>query len=544
MEGPIMSLKKLFSFIPKWLLFLLFITLLVSSFEGVVNSAIIGYLPVFNQKSSVTEFIKFVIVSVIAYIIIYSSVWLFSKIQNKIVYIINIKLKAEYIEKATFQRIDTNKEISTLINDFKLIETNYFTLIVQIISDICMSLVSTLFILKLNFLLGIVFILFAIPQVFIPNIYQSFLTKRSTTWSKNNSEFVKKLRDLMGGRDILLRYHAFTPAYKKIKQQLFLTEASYQALNDSKISAKLVSWLWSLISLFVPISVGFYLMVNHQGITAATILAIYLASNQVMMPLREAIDDFASVKTTSSLRQEIENIFEKGSKLDSHNKTVADKPAVLQQILGKQLSFSFGNKQILKNTSFTIKHNDKILLTGASGMGKSTIFNLLMGTLLPTDGQLIYQVNGQYQNQTDPNMFALIQQDPYIFNETIRFNLGLGLNFSDDILFNSLKEVGLDQELGNAPLDYLCENGGSNLSGGQRARLEIARALVFNRQVILADEIDANLDPQNVLQIENLLTNINKTVIMISHHMDSKHAKQLKLQHWNLDNGKLDIENY
>lgn len=280
-------------------------------------------------------------------------------------------------------------------------------------------------------------------------------------------------------------------------------------------------------------------MINRGNVNPSIILSIYLASGQVMQPLREAINDFASAKTTKALRKSIESTFSSNTQPAFPQTSSQPQSAVLEKVSGKQIDFAFGNKQILKNASFVINKNDKILLTGESGMGKSTIFNLIMGGLHPIKGQITYSVNDKDEKQVDANTFALIQQNPYVFNETIRFNLGLGLNFPDDILYSCLKSVGLDKELGSDPLDYLCKNGGSNLSGGQRERLEIARAFVFNRQVILADEIDSSLDAKNAFQIEALLAKIDKTVIMISHHIDLKQAQQFGFRHWVLDSGEL-----
>ena len=534
-----MSLKKIISIIPKKLLLLLFITLSISSLEGIANSAIIGYLPNFSKNSSWVKFANFVSISVFTYILIYMSIWLFSKIQNKIIYLLNTNLKSEYIKKATFKKINTNKEISTLINDFKLIETNYFNLLIQIVSDFCMAAFSTFFVLKLNLLLGTVFIIFAIPQIFIPNIFQPILLRRSAKWSNNNSDFVEKIRDLMGGRDTVLRYCAFAPAFKKIKEQLSVTERSYQKMNNSKIDVQLISWIWSIIALFVPAALGFFLMNTGKPVTISIILSIYLASGQVMQPLREAINDFASIKTTKMIRKTIEQTL--ASEIDQFDEKFeinTNTSPILKKIYSNDITFSFGNKIILKNAMFTINQNEKILLTGASGIGKSTVFNLLMGSLKPSKGKIIYTTKDG-ETALDPNDFALIQQDPYIFNDTIRYNLGLGLRFSDQILESCLKEVNLDKELGSKPLDYVCKDGGNNLSGGQRARLEIARALVFDRQIILADEIDANLDPQNAVQIDNLLANIDKTVIMISHHINSQQAQDLGYKQWLLTDGKL-----
>lgn len=402
-----------------------------------------------------------------------------------------------------------------------------------------MAAFSTFFVLKINLLLGTVFIIFAIPQIFIPNIFQPVLLRRSAKWSNNNSDFVEQIRDLMGGRDTVLRYCAFAPAFKKIKQQLSVTERSHQKMNNSRIDVQLISWIWSIIALFVPVALGFFLMNTGKPVTISIILSIYLASSQVMQPLREAINDFASIKTTKMIRKTIEQIL--ASEIDQFDEKFeinTNTSPILKKIYSNDITFSFGNKIILKNAMITINQNDKILLAGASGIGKSTVFNLLMGSLKPSKGKIIYTTKDG-ETALDRNDFALIQQDPYIFNDTIRYNLGLGLRFSDQILESCLKEVNLDKELGSKPLDYVCKDGGNNLSGGQRARLEIARALVFDRQIILADKIDANLDPQNAVQIDNLLANIDKTVIMISYHINSRQAQDLGYKQWLLTDGKL-----
>lgn len=532
-----MGIKKMIAIIPKSLLIFLFITLLVSSLEGVVNSGVIGYLPNFTQNSSVEKFIQFICISILAYSVVYVAIWLHTRIQNRIIYLLNTQLKSDYIKRATFERIDTNTELSALINDFKLIETNYFNLLVEVVADLCMSLFSTIFILRLNVTLGIVFIVFALPQLFVSRLFQPLLSVRSAVWSKNNGKFVEKMRDLLGGRETILRYGAFEPIDQKINDQLAATERSYQSLNNGRMNVQIISWLCSLIALFLPVGFGFYLMIDQQSVTSSIILSIYLASGQVMQPLREAINDFATIKTTIALRQSINDVLSK--RVVEEKPQITSDKATINKIAGEGITFSFGKKTILDHAQFIINQGDKILLTGASGTGKSTIFNLIMGTLHPAEGKLAYRVDGQAQPEINPAYFALIQQSPYIFNETIRFNLSLGLMFPDELLITCLREVGLDQELGGQPLEYVCQGNGCNLSGGQCERLEIARALVFNRQIISADEIDANLAPANALQVEKMLASINKTVIMISHHINYQRAKDLGFRHWVLENNKL-----
>ncbi len=126
------------------------------------------------------------------------------------------------------------------------------------------------------------------------------------------------------------------------------------------------------------------------------------------------------------------------------------------------------------------------------------------------------QVAKDYQQR-----IGLIAQSPYLFNNSIRYNLTLGADFSDDLLLEKLEQVGLTDEF-DAILDYQIVNNGENISGGQKTRLEIARSLIRQKDVLLADEVTAPLDAKNAKVIRNLLFNLPVTIIEIAHHIDDE----------------------
>ena len=113
----------------------------------------------------------------------------------------------------------------------------------------------------------------------------------------------------------------------------------------------------------------------------------------------------------------------------------------------------------------------------------------------------------------------MIQQNPYLFNATIRENLSLGQNFQDEQLLTVLQQVGLDQEFPEG-LDFQVEDNGKNVSGGQRVRLEIARFLLRQKDILLADEITAALDPANARKVRQLLLSLPIMIIEVAHYVD------------------------
>ena len=113
----------------------------------------------------------------------------------------------------------------------------------------------------------------------------------------------------------------------------------------------------------------------------------------------------------------------------------------------------------------------------------------------------------------------MIQQNPYLFNATIRENLSLGQDFQEEQLLTVLQQVGLDQEFPEG-LDFQVEDNGKNVSGGQRVRLEIARFLLRQKDILLADEITAALDPANARKVRQLLLSLPIMIIEVAHYVD------------------------
>ena len=112
-----------------------------------------------------------------------------------------------------------------------------------------------------------------------------------------------------------------------------------------------------------------------------------------------------------------------------------------------------------------------------------------------------------------------ILQNTYLFNATIRENLSLGQDFQEEQLLTVLQQVGLDQEFPEG-LDFQVEDNGKNVSGGQRVRLEIARFLLRQKDILLADEITAALDPANARKVRQLLLSLPIMIIEVAHYVD------------------------
>lgn len=193
----------------------------------------------------------------------------------------------------------------------------------------------------------------------------------------------------------------------------------------------------------------------------------------------------------------------------------------------KNVSFTYKNKKTknLKNISFIAKPNEITALVGHSGSGKSTIINLLLRTYRIDSGEILIDSENIYnysKNIYSKNIVA-VNQFPFIFNMSIKKNLSLiDNNFNRQI--EACKRVGIHDYIMTLPKGYntvLNENA-SNLSGGQRQLLAIARTLLSKAEILIFDEITSSLDPTLVENIKEILTDLaqDHTVILITHKKD------------------------
>ena len=182
---------------------------------------------------------------------------------------------------------------------------------------------------------------------------------------------------------------------------------------------------------------------------------------------------------------------------------------------------------ILNNISFEINKGDKVLIKGKTGTGKSTLINIILGLLNPTEGKLVIddvEINENNQIAWQRNI-AIVPQSIFINDASILENIALMENLDDinlDKIFKFTKIAQIDSYIETLPNKYYENLGerGVKLSGGQRQRLAIARALYREANLIVLDEPTNSLDNETEKKVIDSLTRSNTTIIMISHNED------------------------
>lgn len=191
----------------------------------------------------------------------------------------------------------------------------------------------------------------------------------------------------------------------------------------------------------------------------------------------------------------------------------------------QQVSFGYEkNKLVLKNINIIFPKGSKTALIGKNGSGKSTIINLLFRMYEPLEGQIL--LSGKNISNISlieyRDIFSVVSQDIYLFNDTIRNNICLYKQVNDKMILDVCKDCGLADFIADVSLDYIVGQNGMMLSGGQKQKIALARALIHDCHVIVFDEATSNTDVYSEQQINSLLyTKLkDKTVIVITHKKD------------------------
>lgn len=191
----------------------------------------------------------------------------------------------------------------------------------------------------------------------------------------------------------------------------------------------------------------------------------------------------------------------------------------------KNLIFSYGEKEILKDLNMKIKSNKITAIVGESGCGKSTLAKLIGGFERNYDGEILYNGLSEISNDSLNENIMLVDNNPYFFKESLRYNLKMSnKNADDDKLIEVLEEVGLYSYFKNiGGLDSILESAGNNLSGGQKQRLAIGRALLKEPKILILDESISNIDKESEDLILNLIQKLKEkmTIILITHRLNT-----------------------
>lgn len=277
---------------------------------------------------------------------------------------------------------------------------------------------------------------------------------------------------------------------------------------------------------------GFQFLTKDAA-SAITSLGIFLAAGSRISPaILRVQQSFMSInRSISTCQTAIDLRNQLIPKADLHFPGSVIECEFMPRIEFKNVSYKFhdSNEYVLSNVSFKVFEGEHIVITGQSGAGKTTLLNLLLGIFEPTAGEiLLSSVSPQTALEEWPGKVAYVPQETHLINGTIRENLLYGvetMSIEDSRLWEGLKKANLHDFVHNLPnkLDQIVGEFGSSMSGGQKQRLALARALITEPSVLILDEATSSIDSETEIGISNELIKLKKslTIISIAHKQES-----------------------
>ncbi len=271
---------------------------------------------------------------------------------------------------------------------------------------------------------------------------------------------------------------------------------------------------------------------SEGQLSAGELIAFQILAVNFAAPIANIIGFGSQLSEAKSSFVRINDLIE--YELDTHY-TVAKKRQLRlpdQKLSGNIVmsNVTFGYDEtsgpLFENFSLTVKPKQRIAILGRSGCGKSTLAKLLCGLYSPWQGEICF--DGQPLATIPPELLArslsYVSQDVFFVDGSIRDNLNLWDNTHDEeAILAAVQDACIEEIINDLPgrLDYQLYNDGSNFSGGERQRLEIARALVSNPSLLVLDEATSALDPVVEVNIERLLRRRGCTCIVIAHRLST-----------------------
>lgn len=263
--------------------------------------------------------------------------------------------------------------------------------------------------------------------------------------------------------------------------------------------------------------------ISNEGMSIGTLIAFVTLAGYFSSPFNSMVLLLPSINAIKEIMlrykelmgfRETPNV---GKKVEGTIKTI--------RLSNVSYSYNRITSAAIDNISMEIKKGDAIALVGLSGSGKSTLVKALLGVVPINEGNICINDIGinEISKEQIYSWFSIVTQSPMCLNGSIRKNVDMAGKYSDEKIWKALEKAEIKEDIEGMPLglDTIIGEGGQNISGGQRQRLAIARALISNTEVIIFDEATSNLDPITEHKIYGSLKKSNITRIIITHRLAS-----------------------
>lgn len=299
----------------------------------------------------------------------------------------------------------------------------------------------------------------------------------------------------------------------------------YKSQKYAQIQDDMSSIIMQVFNIFMLAVLG--ILVMQGDITAGDLMYLYILIDYISKPVDYLIDIQDNLYEVDAALERLEDVFRTSTE-EEMNKNKNNLNEKIEKIEFKNVVFQYGLRDpVIKDISFSIEAGQSIGIIGTSGSGKTTLIKLILKFYEITDGAIL--INGKDINTLTSSSLrkkiAYVMQNDFWFQDTIFNNLTIGNEHaSEEDVYKVLELVNMKEFIDEkeSGLNSMIEEGGTNLSTGQKQRLSIAKSLITNPDVLVLDESTSNLDAKTEeLIVNNLSHEKDKIKIVIAHRLNT-----------------------
>lgn len=429
---------------------------------------------------------------------------------------------AEHIRKLPlgfFMRKDPGELGHTMMNDFTQTENAATNILPQLVSGIVIPILGFAGLLCIDWRMAVaMFAGFPISMLILWGV-SSLERKLGASHSKAKIAQANCLQEYLFGMKIIKAYNLRGENFKRLEQAFYRYMKESIKLEGALGPFFLVAMAFIQSGMSLITIVGVYLILDGE-ITVPLFAVFLLVGTHVFDPLSVAIMRLPAFKYDAMAGSRIVSLLEQPVMAGENE------PPDNHDIRCEDVTFGYDHNIVVDHVTAEMKEGTLTAIVGPSGSGKSTLLRLIARFYDPQQGKVLF--GGSDEREMDPEKLmkkiSMVFQDVYLFQDTIRNNIRYGReDATQEEIEAAAAEACCHEFIMKLPQGYdtMVGEGGSTLSGGEKQRISIARAILKNAPVILLDEATSSLDPENEVEMQKAITRLIKgrTVIMIAHRL-------------------------
>lgn len=420
-----------------------------------------------------------------------------------------------------FNTMEPGDYIAAFSNDITLLETRYFQSVLELFEYIITIVVVGSVFFTLDTTLAATVLGFGLLGSILSIGLSRYTSRMNDKFIKQFYAFTQGTKELFGSFRTIKNYNITEQMQTRFNK---MNESTEDAKYKADFALEFVNNISAAFSGFLMFSViGIGLVKVLQGsISMGIVITAYNFASDLSGPLQNCLHKINEIRSVRTIIEKIDRFKEKADYRKDPDPSQIAVPSNCD-ISYDHVNLTLGENKVLDDFTYTFEAGKKYLIIGKNGAGKSTLFKLLKRNYGHYDGTILlagtdissmsYDLLGRFS--------SYLNEDVNVYSATVKDNITLFRKVNDADIEKAVKTAQVEVDL-----DRVVRDNGSNISSGEKRRIEIARTLLSRTPVIVFDEVISTLDIETAYEIERLALSLNSTVVFISHNFSGKLVRE------------------